>query len=61
VRADCAEVAALLDPQLDMSGFGPPVGTGNKGPLVVQPASGGNAATATIDGGAVFHAAFRTR
>jgi hypothetical protein len=50
-----------LDPELDMSGFGPPVKHENTGPLVVQSASGGRAASATIDGGAVFPAAFRTR
>ena len=50
-----------LDPELDFGGFGPPVTRENTGPLVVQSSSGGRSATAMIDGGAVFPAAFRTR
>jgi hypothetical protein len=50
-----------LDSQLDTSGFGPPVRYDNTGPLVVQSASGRRGAIATIDGGVVFPAAFRTR
>jgi hypothetical protein len=45
-----------LDPDFDMSGFGPPVQLGNTGPLVVQSARDGRSATATIDGHAVFPA-----
>jgi hypothetical protein len=45
-----------LDPDFDMSGFGPPVQLGNTGPLVVQAAKDGRSATATIDGHAVFPA-----